>query len=548
MFAARRLRLALALVLAFALIGVMPATAQAAYIYIDPGHGGIYNHAHSYGVYEKLANLQIALELRRQLQLRGYKVGMTRTTDTAVETHDIPTWNWSDTYGWRFRLDGKRYGDPPKDDLQGRVNKANAAGADLFISIHNNGGPTSARGTETYAHADDVLGRKLAGYVQDAVVQAVGTRDRGSMQEGFYVVRWSNMPAILVECAFVSNPYDAAMLRSPWYRARFARGIANGVGRFLATDPFKAVYPRISGTDGYATSAAVSAAGWPDGADTVLVASGARSNWPDSVAAAPLSRKLDAPLLLVGSSTVPTTVAEELHRLAPRQVVVLGGEASVSETLAAEVASAAAVPTDTVRRIAGADRYETAAAIAREVGVSATGTVTLVSGTGYADALSVAGYAAKLGSPVLLSENSTLPEPTRAFLGESADASRTLLEVGASAAAVPASETSGFGARRRLWGADSYRTNVTVVRAYGTGTISPLAASIHYPAEALLASVYSAKTGRPLVLVGHRYLSPYTREFVLRNVARVGRPTFVGGTQTIPRLMEWEWLKARDGD
>ena len=92
-------------------------------VVVDPGHGGIYNHAR-YGTFlEKQANLLFAFELGRQLYAAGYDVRFTRTTDTAVTYADIPTWQWrSDQRLWTYAADGlTRYADGvPRDDLQAR--------------------------------------------------------------------------------------------------------------------------------------------------------------------------------------------------------------------------------------------------------------------------------------------------------------------------------------------------------------------------------------------------------------------------------------------
>ena len=117
-----------------------------------------------------------------------------------------------------------------------------------------------------------------------------GTYDRRVDDIGFYVIRWANMPAALVEVAFLSNPVDRARLLSATFRRNAAIGIADGIERYLATDPIQPREPRIAGGDRYETAAKAALTGWPDGAETVIVASG--EQWPDSLAAAPLSKRL----------------------------------------------------------------------------------------------------------------------------------------------------------------------------------------------------------------------------------------------------------------
>jgi len=166
-----------------------PSEARAADIFIDPGHGGRYPGAVYGGVEEQYVNMLIANETRRVLESRGHRVAMSRYGDVTVATADRPTWHWdsvADVY--RLYSDGKTgvysndgsSGGVPYDDLQARCDKANAWGAEVFLSIHNNAAGTSARGTESYYHSwdnatDAVLGQRLATYVQQGVVTAAGT-------------------------------------------------------------------------------------------------------------------------------------------------------------------------------------------------------------------------------------------------------------------------------------------------------------------------------------------------------------------------------------
>ncbi|HEX9092580.1 MAG TPA: N-acetylmuramoyl-L-alanine amidase, partial [Coriobacteriia bacterium] len=97
-----------AFALGLALALVAPSFASGApYVYVDPGHGGAFSNANRFGLKEKHINLWLGLELRRQLQLEGFDVGMTRTRDQAVNLQDIPTWQWSDALGWRHYADGR---------------------------------------------------------------------------------------------------------------------------------------------------------------------------------------------------------------------------------------------------------------------------------------------------------------------------------------------------------------------------------------------------------------------------------------------------------
>ena len=75
-------------------------------------------------------------------------------------------------------------------------------------------------------------------------------------------------PAILAECGFISNPADRAYVTSASGQSTLARAMADGVDAFLASEPYRQQWPRISGTTRYGTAAALSLDGWPTGART----------------------------------------------------------------------------------------------------------------------------------------------------------------------------------------------------------------------------------------------------------------------------------------
>ncbi|MCK8452693.1 cell wall-binding repeat-containing protein [Bacillus safensis] len=174
-------------------------------IFIDPGHGAQDAGAIGNGLLEKNINLEVALKLRSRLHQAGALIVLSRTSDTF-------------------------------DSLQTRVSKGAQANADIFISIHANANDNSgANGTETYydttyAAAHSV---KLAQQVQPRMVNALGTKDRGVKTAGFYVIKYSRMPSILLETGFVTSPIDASILKSTAAKDRLASGIATGVSNYF---------------------------------------------------------------------------------------------------------------------------------------------------------------------------------------------------------------------------------------------------------------------------------------------------------------------------
>ena len=122
------------------------------------------------------------------------------------------------------------------DSLQKICDEADYFGADLFVSIHCNAANQKARGTETYHCAGSVNGKKLAQTIHNQIVASIPANykywDRGVKSAGFYVLKYTSMPAVLVETAFIDNDTDARLLVD--YEDEFARAIARGVTDYVA--------------------------------------------------------------------------------------------------------------------------------------------------------------------------------------------------------------------------------------------------------------------------------------------------------------------------
>jgi endoglucanase len=169
---------------------------------------------------------------------------------------------------------------------------------------------------------------------------------------------------------------------------------------------------RIAGADRYATSAAVSAATFDSGVGTAYVAVG--TNFPDALsgAAVAATQAANGPMLLVSSTSIPAPIANELQRLRPSRIVVLGGTGVVSGAVATSLRSyTASGATTSVVRWSGADRYGTSAAISASAYPSgvASGTVYVATGTNFPDALAAAAVAGRSGSPLLLVSPVSVP-------------------------------------------------------------------------------------------------------------------------------------------
>jgi N-acetylmuramoyl-L-alanine amidase len=176
------------------------AFGQSRTIVIDAGHGG-----HDRGgvpgqrISEKDKTLDVAQRLKRILQADGYRVIMTRDSDVFIP---LPT----------------------------RVAIANAQSGAVFVSIHFNcASRAGANGIETYYYRSDSA--SLAQSIHRNVLSGAPTENRGIRRRGFYVLRRTAIPSVLVECGFLTNPTEGSLALTANYRQKLAEQIARGIRR-----------------------------------------------------------------------------------------------------------------------------------------------------------------------------------------------------------------------------------------------------------------------------------------------------------------------------
>jgi putative cell wall-binding protein len=173
-------------------------------------------------------------------------------------------------------------------------------------------------------------------------------------------------------------------------------------------------FARIAGTDRYLTAVAISEAAFPNGAPGVVITTGL--NYPDALAGASLAY-LTGPVLLVGAK-MSQAVKDEITRLKPERAVILGSTKVVSATIESYLKGKGI----TVQRFGGADRYATAALIARETakiwGSEFWKTAIIATGENFPDALAASPMSAVMGMPILLVKRNAVPAATKAMLTE----------------------------------------------------------------------------------------------------------------------------------
>ena len=193
-------------------------------IVLDPGHNigvddGAYSNDRKYS--ERKLNDEIAVVTKAKLEDKGYKVIYTRNPFSAMSFKDV------------------------NDSLSTRANLANSLDAKLFISIHQNSfNKESAHGTEVYyttsvqdsgfPQQDRELkvskSKSLSENMVSKISSSTNIYNRGSKDGNLFVLRNTKMPAVLVECGFITNPGDAQKLSDSSYQNKIAQAIADSVG------------------------------------------------------------------------------------------------------------------------------------------------------------------------------------------------------------------------------------------------------------------------------------------------------------------------------
>lgn len=178
-------------------------------VVLDPGHGGIDPGAPAYNnsFDEKSETLKIQKQIRPELIFNGCSVFMSRDVDKTIRVEDV-------------------------------VGFTESKKPDVFISVHINSYEKSRvyNGIETYYSKLNPVAsesKKLAEKIQQNAVKSDGWRNRGVLSANYYVIKHTDMPAVLVECGFASNPEDVRRLNDKDVIRKLAKNISNGILEYL---------------------------------------------------------------------------------------------------------------------------------------------------------------------------------------------------------------------------------------------------------------------------------------------------------------------------
>jgi putative cell wall-binding protein len=293
--------------------------------------------------------------------------------------------------------------------------------------------------------------------------------------------------------------------------------------------------PRLAGTDRYATAVEISRSAFEPGVARVYVASGL--DFADALAGAPVAGANGSPVLLLAPSAIPGVTQQELNRLAPQEIVVLGGPAAVSPEVEEQLGSFTSGP---VRRLQGLDRFSTAATISADAFDPGVPLAFVANGTTFPDALAGAAVAGNVGAPVLLTQSHALHGATLQELKRLQPERIVVLGgIGAVNEVIEADlrYLATSGEVERLSGTDRFATAAAISRAsYEPGVAVVYVAAGNSFADALAGAPVAARHGAPVLLAHRDSVPPATMAEIVR-LAPAGI-VVLGGTGVVSTMID----------
>ena len=193
-------------------------------IIIDAGHGEPDGGAVSKdGIKESELNLQIAKKLASKLKESNFEVLMTREDENNIASES---------------MQNKKIREIKTNDLNNRVKIANESGASILVSIHMNKFEDSKyRGWQTFYSKNSEEGKKLAENIQSSISECIEYDNKRTALkiEGIKIIDKSTIPAVIVECGFLSNEEECRLLQEEMYQDKLAEGIKNGIIKYFSS-------------------------------------------------------------------------------------------------------------------------------------------------------------------------------------------------------------------------------------------------------------------------------------------------------------------------
>ncbi len=185
-------------------------------VVLDAGHGGFDpGKVGTAGTLEKDINLAIAQKVQKQLEDSGYTVIMTREADEALCTGNEKSRKLT--------------------DMKNRVQRIEEAQPSIAVSIHQNSYSAGTKGAQVFYYSTSEEGKRLANVMQETLKEllADGNRRVEKPNDSYYMLRKVTCPLVIVECGFLSNPDEEALLCDENYQGKMAAAICEGIESYL---------------------------------------------------------------------------------------------------------------------------------------------------------------------------------------------------------------------------------------------------------------------------------------------------------------------------
>lgn len=320
-------------------------------------------------------------------------------------------------------------------------------------------------------------------------------------------------------------------------------------GRTIGTIPVGSSFAQenrigAQASDNVALAVQIAQTGWQGAVNVILTRD---DQFSDALAAAPLSKKLDAPILMTNSGSLDARTLAEIRQLGVSNIYIVGGTVAISQSIQDSLSKDGF----TVTRLAGAQGYDTAALISAAVGIDSSHTVYLANGFAIPDAIAISAFAAEQGSPILLTNKDTLPVSTLQALSNLGASNVVLLGGTAVIGSQVESQLSAKYLLKRWGGFDRYDTQALIFQNlfntknpqsplyFTSGLVRQDDVSSGKPfADALLTAALAAKNGGFVAMLPQDSIPTSLNYFLLFNKGYITKATVVGNNNGVSGSLE----------
>ncbi|MGG1630945.1 N,N-dimethylformamidase beta subunit family domain-containing protein [Rossellomorea sp. NRS-1567] len=304
----------------------------------------------------------------------------------------------------------------------------------------------------------------------------------------------------------------------------FFFGIAVWLGFLVGVVEAETINERIDGRDRFEVAVNISKKHWKNGADTVILAN--HLAYADALSASPYAYHKDAPILLTRNDRLTSETLEELKRLNPQEIILIGGEGSINASVTTQINQSNIPMLHSVSRIPGEDRFEVSENIARELSPSSH--VILANGLVFADALSIAPYASMNNIPILLTRSNSIPSSTLRVIR---DREITKVTIVGGTASVSEEVERLLPVKKRIGGKDRYEVSANIAKEFFPETRQSFLATGLTFADALTGSTIAAKANGPVLLTRPTYTPDLIHAYLISRQPE--KITIFGGTGSV---------------